>query len=351
MLLGEDYFACNIPFTCALEHGLTTKKKMEREMDEEDMNYASFLMEYCAVFFNEADDAFFKSSMVNPCRETVDVFYPPTSEEWIAEKKKKKTEKSWYMPRVNGEIRILACDIALAKGIANDNSSFLLMRMIPDRGKFKRHVVYLEAHNGMSAKKQAVRIKQLFYDFGADKMILDTNGVGEAVWEFIRESNYDEERGVRYDGFTCFNEDNRVDDLSKRTGLPVVYSIQATSSDNSRIAVSTRKLLVDKDLILPINDREAKVLVTEKVNKVDKDLEEMAHLEARLLAPFVQTTVMVNEMISLRHENKEGKIKLFERGSNRKDRYSSLGYAIFLSNLIAQEEGFGDDSEEILFLT
>ena len=253
------------------------------------------------------------------------------------------------MPRVNGEIRIMACDIALAKGVANDNSSFLLMRMIPDRGKFKRHVVYMEAHNGMAAKQQAIRIKQLFYDFGADKLIIDTTGVGEAVWEFIRESNYDEERGVRYDGFTCFNEDNRVDDLSKRTGLPFVYSMQANSEVNSRIAVSVRKLLADKDLILPMNDREAKILVTEKVASLDLDLEEAAYREARYLAPFVQTTIMVNEMISLNHESKEGKIKLFERGANRKDRYSSLGYAVFLSNLIAQEEGFGDDDDDILF--
>ena len=349
MLQGEDFFACNIPFTCSLEHGLITKKKMEREMDAENMNYASFLMEYCAVFFNEADDAFFKSSMINPCRELVDVFYPPTPEEWISNKKKKRTEQPWYMPRINGEIRILACDIALAKGVANDNSSFLLMRMIPDRGKFKRYVVYLEAHNGMPAKQQAIRIKQLFYDFNADKIILDTSGVGEAVWEFVRESNYDEERGIRYDGFTCFNEDNRVDDLSKRTGLPIVYSMQASPGDNSRIAVSVRKLLVDKDLILPINDREAKILVTEKIAKMDLDLDESAYKEARLLAPFVQTTVMVNEMISLKHENKDGKIKLSERGANRKDRFSSLGYGIFLSNIIAQEEGFGDEDEEILW--
>ena len=349
MLTKFDSFACNIPFTCSLEHGLNTKKKMEREMDAEGMNYASFLMEYCAVFFNEADDAFFKSSIINPCRDTLDVFYPPTAEEWIAERKKKKSEQSWYMPRVNGEIRIMACDIALAKGVANDNSSFLLMRMIPDRGKFKRHVVYMEAHNGMAAKQQAIRIKQLFYDFGADKLIIDTTGVGEAVWEFVRESNYDEERGVRYDGFTCFNEDNRVDDLSKRTGLPFVYSMQPNSEVNSRIAVSVRKLLADKDLILPMNDREAKILVTEKVASLDLDLEEAAYREARYLAPFVQTTIMVNEMISLNHESKEGKIKLFERGANRKDRYSSLGYAVFLSNLIAQEEGFGVDDDDILF--
>lgn len=82
---------------------------------------------------------------------------------------------------------------------------------------------------------------------------------------------------------------------------------------------------------------------------MDLDLEEAAYREARYLAPFVQTTIMVNEMISLNHESKEGKIKLFERGANRKDRYSSLGYAVFLSNLIAQEEGFGDDDDDILF--
>lgn len=349
MLQGKDYFACNIPFTCSLEHGLMTRKKMEREMEDEQMNYASFLMEYCAVFFNEADDAFFKSSMINPCREILDVFYPPTTEEWIENRKKKKSELKYYMPRVKGEIRLVACDIALAKGIANDNSSYLLMRMIPDRGKFKRYVVHIESHNGMKPKAQAIRIKQLFYDFEADWIILDTVGVGESVWEYIQESNYDEERGIRYDGFTCFNEDNRVDDLSKRTGIPIVYSMQADANINNMIAVSTRKLLVDGDLLLPINDREAKAIIRENVH-LDGDLEFVAQEEARLIAPFLQTTIMVNEMISLKHETREGKIRLSERGSNRKDRFSSLGYGVFLSNLLSKDEGFEDD-DDIIFYT
>ena len=65
MVKGEDSFMCSIPFTCSLDHGLLTKKKILREMKKESMTDASFAMEYCGLFYDEADDAFFKSSFID----------------------------------------------------------------------------------------------------------------------------------------------------------------------------------------------------------------------------------------------------------------------------------------------
>ncbi|MFN1845010.1 hypothetical protein ACK2FW_19575 [Clostridioides difficile] len=52
------------------------------------MSDASFMMEYCGVFYNESDDAFFKSSWVNPCRVLESMFYPPSDIEYLENKKK-----------------------------------------------------------------------------------------------------------------------------------------------------------------------------------------------------------------------------------------------------------------------
>ena len=42
--------------------------------------------------------------------------------------------------------------------------------------------------------------------------------------------------------------------------------------------------------------------------------------------PYVQTTLMVYELISLEHEVRGGNVKLKERTGMRKDRYSALAY-------------------------
>ncbi|MFN1940952.1 hypothetical protein ACK2GU_19670 [Clostridioides difficile] len=57
-------------------------------MKKESMSDASFMMEYCGVFYNESDDAFFKSSWVNPCRVLESMFYPPSDIEYLENKKK-----------------------------------------------------------------------------------------------------------------------------------------------------------------------------------------------------------------------------------------------------------------------
>ena len=41
---------------------------------------------------------------------------------------------------------------------------------------------------------------------------------------------------------------------------------------------------------------------------------------------YVQSSLMVNELINLDHEIKNGNIKIIEKSGMRKDRYSSLAY-------------------------
>ncbi len=76
-----------------------------------------------------------------------------------------------------GEIRIISADIALCEGKQNDNSVYSLFRLLPDKETYKRQVVHIESYNGANSDQQALRLKQLFYDFEADKLILDATGI------------------------------------------------------------------------------------------------------------------------------------------------------------------------------
>ena len=92
---------------------------------------------------------------------------------------------------------------------------------------------------------------------------------------------------------------------------------------------------------MPIPEVDARELLINDNSYMNiKDLEERAIMESRMLQPYAQTNALVNELITLEWEyvGNERKVRVFEKGRNRKDRYSSLGYANFLADIIEERE-------------
>jgi len=69
-----------------------------------------------------------------------------------------------------------------------------------------------------------------------------------------------------------------------------------------------------------------------------------------LLLPYVNTTLLVSEMIGLDHDESGGLVKLTEKRSARKDRYSSLSYNFYvateLEKNLSRAERRGDEVKE-----
>ena len=162
----------NFNYLLSVEHRLLSKERAEAMKSE--LDSISWDMEMESLFYGENESAFYKSTDINPCRTLIKPWYPPTDVEWIENRDKKKN--SFSLPKVEGEIRILSSDIALSKGASNDNSVYTLFRLIPDNKGYKRQVVHIESWNGVVSEKQSIRIKQLFFDFEVDRVILDSAG-------------------------------------------------------------------------------------------------------------------------------------------------------------------------------
>lgn len=47
--------------------------------------------------------------------------------------------------------------------------------------------------------------------------------------------------------------------------------------------------------------------------------------------PYIHTTLLINELVKLQHEEYGGKIRLKESSGMRKDRYSSLSYNYYVA--------------------
>ena len=54
------------------------------------------------------------------------------------------------------------------------------------------------------------------------------------------------------------------------------------------------------------------------------------NLQTKLKLPYVQTSLLVNELINLTHDTSNGLIKVKEKSGMRKDRYSSLEYGYYV---------------------
>ena len=331
MCQGKEYFACDFPYQLAVHHGLLTQQRVDAMRQEEDMDEISWDMEMNGIWYGELASAFYKSSEINPCRNIKKAWYPPTPIEYLEESEK--TKKTYYLPKQGGEKRIISADIAVMGGSRNDSSVYTLMRLIPQGEEYIRQVVYIETMESGTSDKQALRLKQLFYDFQADYLAIDTQGAGIGVYDALAKVQYDEERDIEYAPFKSFNDD-KMSDRADRNALPVVFSIKVVKLDvNHEIAMGLKDAFQRKKMKLLVNDLEGREFLVEKMKMNKKTPAE----QARMLRPYVQTTVMVNELINLEGQIYNGFVRIRERGANRKDHYSSIAYGNFLAKILESD--------------
>lgn len=321
MLKGKDYFACNLPYQLSAYHGLLTKKRVEDMRTNESMTDMVFQMELEALFYKSNDHAYFKASDILPLRTLEFAWYPPTIEEYAENKSKEK--KSYHLKRLSAkELRILSCDIALMdskNGKNNDNAVFTFMRALPKNENYITQVLWSEAHEGWKARELALRIKQLYFDSQSDYIVLDVTGLGLTVLDELGEYTQDTERGVIYPPLKAMEEEKYMCRCEYSEAQKCIYPVCATDKFNHDIATMLKTSFQNETIKFMKNQVEAEDFIEgyEKLNP---------ELQAKMLMPYIQTSLMQNEIIALEYEVKNSYIRIFETGSNTKDRYSSLAY-------------------------
>ena len=76
----------------------------------------------------------------------------------------------------------------------------------------------------------------------------------------------------------------------------------------------------------------------EEIVKKIRGFSKMTSIEqAKIKAPYLQTSLMINELINLDHEIKGTNVKIKEKSGMRKDRYSSLQYNYYVAQELARQ--------------
>ena len=344
MVEGKAYFVCGLPYQLSIKEGLLMKEQVFDEMSEEDFDEVAFSMEMECLFFGESEKSFFKFEDLDSNRKLVRPVYPKDYYGYIKDPNFK------YEDKKPGEIRLLCCDIAGMSGKENDASVYSLMRLIPTSKGYDRHVSYMESIVGGHTVSQAIRIRQLFDDLDCDYLVLDTQNLGLGIYDQLTQPLFDKERDKEYEPWTCINDEKMAERCTYQNAQKIIYSIKGNAQFNSECAVLLRDGLRRKKIKLLVSDLEGK----EYLRKF-KGFESLPiEIQTKFLSVYLQTTFLVNEMISLEGERTEsGLIRLKEPKNKRKDRYSAVSYGNYIANLLEREllkaEVWDEDDELVYY--
>lgn len=325
MLRGASAGFITFDYITAVYHKIKTINLIEKE--KATMDVITFQEEYANIPWGENSDAYFKLAMFQNNSNIKTAFYPQRRDKYNQKK------NPYAIKKMDGEIRVVSADIATRAGSGNDNTVISCIRCLPTSNGYAREYCYMESHNGENTIIQAKRLKQVFYDFESDYLVLDVANNGISIYDDLGTVTKDDERGCEYPAWTVLyteDIDKKVyDELLNRTiaknAEDIIYPINVTAKLNSDIAVAFREKLQKKMISFLINEVDADEYLLKTNPDYLKYNDEISE-RAWFLHPYIQYSNMINESVSLSMSIVGTNIKLTEPSGGRKDRYTSVSY-------------------------
>lgn len=344
----KKQFVCGLPYQLSVSEGLLDAETVADEMAETDFNEIKFQMEYEALWYGNTDGSFFDYNSISKNRK---IKYPMLPDSLAS--KLGNSQNVRIPPKLNGEIRILSADIALMTSRKNNNDAtavFINQLMPTKAGRYTSNIVYSDVCEGLRTDDQALMIRKLFDEYRCDYIVLDTNGIGLGVYDCLARDIVDTETGEIYPAVSCCNNSEMAERCTVIGAEKVVWSIKASAQFNSDCAYLLREAFRSGRIRLLCTEYEA--------DEILSDIRGYSSLSAaeklELQMPYINTTLLVDELTKLQHEESGGKVRVFERTGMRKDRYSSLSYnyyvAVQLENKMSKRQSISATSSDVFVI-
>ena len=313
----RKYFIVGLPYQVSIMTGLLSREQLEDEMSEATFNELLQQMEMECLFFGDDGDNLFKHEEFERRRKIKSALLPL---EFYDERNP--------VPKLGvAERRILSVDVALmnsTKKRDNDAAALYINSAIQnDDISYQTNFVYGETFEGLTTDALGLIVMRYFYKYRCTDLVLDTNGLGIGVFDFIIKDQYDPETGQTYKALTCINDQEMAARCKVRDAQKVVWSVKASKKFNNEICVLLRNGIKNGKINFLISDQECESILKDQVKGYSKL---SPSEQAKLKLPYLQTTLAEYELIKLDHEVSGGDIKVKEVAGMRKDRYSSVAY-------------------------
>lgn len=338
MLEDDGQFFIAFDYSITLKHGIRTRYQLldaKRKADP-----ISWMVEYENLVLRSNSRAYFTYELLKENQKIARAFYPRRNEDVV-----NRVRNKFALPKQPGELRVVSCDIAAIDRNGNDNSSFSCLRLFEEtvytvdgraEKDFRVQVPYIEAIRGSEAKRQAIRIRQLYDDFDADFIVLDLRSFGLGIYDCLARVLYDDERGIEYKPFKCMNDDTVANRIISPNAEANIFAISASLKLNSEIATNFKAMLLEHRVDLLIDK-------TNGIAEMSKYIPDFHNLDAETQlfyeSPYLETMLAIHEMINLIYEKmpSTGLIRISEVGQNTKDRYTSVSYGCYFVSQLARD--------------
>jgi hypothetical protein len=323
-------FICGFPYQLGLEEGILDPEQVLDEMSESNFNEISWMMEMGALWYGSEDGAFFDYPSISKNRKILFPMLPDRVASHLPG-----APEVRIAPKENGVKRILSADIALMSSRKNNNdaTSIIINQLVPTKaGRLTSNILYAETHEGLRTDDQALIIRKLYDEFDCDYIALDAMGVGMGIYDALSKDMLDPETGEIYPALSCINNTEMAARCVNPNAEKVIWSIKADPNFNSRCAMALREGFRNGRIRLLQSELDAMGSLSEL-----KGFNSLSESErVMILNPYIQTTLLIDELTKLQHEEANNKIKIYEKAGMRKDRYSSLLYNYYVAMQVEQ---------------
>ena len=324
----KKYFICGLPYQISIKEGLLSREQIQDEMSEADFDTLKFQTEMECLFFGDTDGAFFTFDDISNRRKLKTAVYPPSSI----------NNRTLKIPDlVPNERRILSVDIALmaSKKQNNDASAIIINSAIPtNNDNYTSNIIYMENQEGLTTDELALVVRRLYNTYKCTDLVIDTNGVGLSVFDMLVQDIVDPTTGELYPALSCCNDKVMAERCKVDNAPQVIWSIKASASFNTEICTLLRSGFQNGKINLLVSEFEAEEILKDKIKGFSK-MPSYEQMQYKL--PYIQTTLLVYELINLEYEIKGTNVKITEKSGMRKDRYSSLAYNYWVQCQLERE--------------
>lgn len=175
---------------------------------------------------------------------------------------------------------------------------------------------------------QAIALKKIYFKYKARRLIIDANGLGIGLVDYMIKSQIDPDTNDTYPDFGVENDEENYYKKYRTDSCEyeAMYLMKATAPINTEAHANAQSQLSSGKVKMLIDERSAKV----KLLGTKRGQEMTPEERAEYLKPFTLTSILKEEMMNLREENEGVNIILKQANKTiKKDKFSAFEYGLY----------------------
>lgn len=224
----------------------------------------------------------------------------------------------------------IAVDVARFEGC---DTVFCVLKSTPQpQGVPVKTLVNIYTMNDQHFEDQAIFAKHLYFKYNANRIVIDGNGVGAALTDYMVKTQTVQETGEVLPPFGVYNDEKGEYTKYKTndTILDAMYIIKANAAINSEAHVNAKSQIASGKVKFLVDPRVAQQKLLAQRTGQNMTSEQ----RAKYLLPFNLTSILGEEMANLREETEGVNINLKQVNKRiRKDKFSALEYGLYYLKL------------------